>query len=67
MPIHPPPIATTSPEALRAFVTARGEKAYRAGQVLEWVFQHPVDACRRPSPAERFGSPRRARRTTARP
>jgi 23S rRNA (adenine2503-C2)-methyltransferase len=44
MPIHPPPIATTSPEALRAFVTARGEKAYRAGQVLDWVFQHPVDA-----------------------
>jgi 23S rRNA (adenine2503-C2)-methyltransferase len=44
VPIHPPPIATTSPEALRAFVIARGDKAYRAGQVLEWVFHHPVDS-----------------------
>jgi 23S rRNA (adenine2503-C2)-methyltransferase len=44
MSIQPPPVATTSPEALRAFVIARGEKAYRAAQVLEWVFLHPVDS-----------------------
>ncbi len=30
------------PEALRGFFTARGERAYRATQVMRWVFHHGV-------------------------
>jgi 23S rRNA (adenine2503-C2)-methyltransferase len=43
MPIVPTPLSTTSPEQLRSFVHALGEPAYRARQVLEWLFRRHVD------------------------
>ncbi len=44
MPIIPPPLSTTSPEALRTYLQARGEPRYRTRQVLEWLFQrHAAD------------------------
>ncbi len=34
------PISSQTPEALRAWLAERGEKPYRASQILKWVHQH---------------------------
>jgi len=39
MPVAPPAISSASPDAVRAFMTARHHPPYRARQVAEWVFR----------------------------
>ena len=34
------PISSQTPETLRAWLSGRGEKPYRASQILKWVHQH---------------------------
>ena len=35
-----PPISSQTPETLSAWLSERGEKPYRAAQILKWVHQH---------------------------